>query len=199
MMVLLQVFWEFFKTGLFSFGGGLATLPFLYEMAEKYPWISAESIGDMIAISESTPGPIGVNMATFTGYNAGFEVSGVWTGILGGVLSTFALVLPAFIMILLIASFLDRFKKNPLVESGFYGLRPAVTGLIAAAGMQIAQISIITWDHFRQSGSWAHMVDFKALTLLVVVLVLTNLKPLKKLHPVIYITAGAVVGMLLRF
>ena len=92
-MIYLRLFYAFFKTGLFSIGGGLATLPFLYEMAEKYSWFTEEDIANMLAIAESTPGPIGVNMATYVGIQTG--------GILGGFWATFALVLPSFIIILL--------------------------------------------------------------------------------------------------
>ena len=93
-MIFLQLFWEFFKTGLFAVGGGLATLPFLYRLADKYPWFSAKQIPDMIAVSESTPGPLGINMATYTGFQH--------SGVIGSIAATFGLVLPSVIIIILI-------------------------------------------------------------------------------------------------
>ena len=118
MNIYILLFLEFFKTGLFSIGGGLATLPFLYDIADKYPWFDRAVLADMIAVSESTPGPIGINMATYVGYETG--------GILGGILATVALVLPSVIIIIIIAKFLNKFNENKIVKSAFYGLRPAV-------------------------------------------------------------------------
>lgn len=115
MIVLWELFFEFFKAGLFAVGGGLATLPFLYDIASRYDWMSVESITDMIAISESTPGPLGVNMATYAGYHA--------YGVLGGVVATFALVLPSIIVIVIVAKILEKFKENRLVKDTFAGLR----------------------------------------------------------------------------
>ena len=107
-MIYITLFLEFFKVGLFTIGGGLASLPFLYELAEKYTWINNSMIADMIAISQSTPGPIGINMATYSGFKAG--------GILGGIVATFGTVLPSFIIIIIIANFLNKFKSSKLVD-----------------------------------------------------------------------------------
>ena len=115
-MLYLQLFYEFFKTGLFAIGGGLATLPFLYDMADKYPWFTRTDLANMIAVSESTPGPIGVNMATYVGFTTG--------GILGSIIATCGLVLPSLIIIIIIAKFLESFQDNRFVQSAFYGLRP---------------------------------------------------------------------------
>ena len=133
-MQLLILFLEFFKIGLFSVGGGLATLPFLYDLADKYPWLSAAQIPDMIAISESTPGPLGVNMATYVGFQCG--------GVLGGVIATAGLVTPSVIVIIIVYKFLERFRKSTLVENAFYGLRPIVVGLIASAGFGVIVLSL---------------------------------------------------------
>ena len=108
-MAFLQLMYEFFKTGLFSVGGGLATLPFLYEMSNNHPdWFTHADIADMIAVSESTPGAIGINMSTYAGYKV--------AGIPGGILASFALALPCVIIILIIARFLARFRKSRLVD-----------------------------------------------------------------------------------
>lgn len=177
----LQLFWEFFKTGLFSVGGGLATLPFLYDMSEKTGWFTRADISNMIAVSESTPGPLGINMATYVGYKT--------VGIFGGIVSTVGLVAPAIICIILISKVLDKFKESPIVERVFYGLRPASTGLIAAAGIGVAQIAFLHTD----AASFASLINWPLVALAVVIYVLY--KKFKK-HPIFYIAAAAVVGII---
>ena len=124
-MMLLRLFWEFFKIGLFAVGGGMATIPFLYDLSDRTGWFTHTQLADMIAISESTPGPIGVNMATYVGY----EMS----GIPGSIFTTLGFVAPSIIIIIIVSLFLQRFRENRYVESAFYGLRPASSGLIASA------------------------------------------------------------------
>ena len=188
MTILIALFFEFFKAGLFAIGGGLATLPFLYDIAARYDWLPIESMPDMIAVSESTPGPIGINMATYAGYNA--------YGILGALVATFGLVLPSVIVIILIAKFLSKFNENPLVQYAFSGLRPAVTGLIAAAGWQVFKVSIFTFEQFGITGNILDIIDIKAVILFLVIFFV-----LRKFggHPLFYIAGSAVVGILLRF
>ena len=159
-MIYLILFLEFFKVGLFTIGGGLASLPFLYELAEKYTWITKPMIADMIAISQSTPGPIGINMATYVGFKSG--------GILGGIIATFAIVLPSFIIIIIIANFLNKFKNSKLVDSAFKGLRPTVTGLIAVAWFEIIKISIINVNNLFDIA-----INFKALIVFLSIFLLT--------------------------
>lgn len=187
MMTYVILFAEFFKIGLFAIGGGLATLPFLYELVGKYPWFTKEMLGNMIAVSQSTPGPIGINIATYAGFNA--------KGILGAIVATTALVLPAFVIIIVIAHFLSKFRESKLVNSVFYGLRPAVTALIAAAGFEIVKISIITWDKFINNKHIANLIDIKSLVLFVVIFYL--IKKYNK-HPLLYITIGAVFGIIFK-
>lgn len=179
---------EFFKTGLFAVGGGLATLPFLYDIAARHDWLPIELLPDMIAVSESTPGPIGINMATYAGYNA--------YGVVGGVVATFSLVLPSVIIIICIAKFLSKFNENPLVKAAFSGLRPAVVGLIAAAGWQVFKISILSVETFEASGSLLSLINWKAAALFVALFVLVY--KFHK-HPIFYILGGALVGILFRF
>lgn len=187
-MTYLLLFVEFFKTGLFSVGGGLATLPFLYEMADKYPWFDRPILADMIAISESTPGPIGVNMATYAGYEAG--------GILGGIIATIALVLPSLIIIIIIAKFLNKFNENNYVKSAFYGLRPAVTALIAVAGFEVFKISILTINKFLLTHNIIDIINIKCTVLFAVLLYITNKF---KAHPLVIILIAAVVGIVFKF
>ena len=131
---LLTLCYEFFKTGLLAVGGGLATLPFLSEMSNKYDsWFTHAELADMIAVSESTPGPIGVNMATYVGFRVMGNFGAGWS-ILGAVLATVSLVLPSLIIVVIIAKMMCKYMSNKYVQWAFSGLRPAVTGLIAAAG-----------------------------------------------------------------
>ncbi len=194
-MVYLILFWEFFKTGLFAIGGGLATIPFLYEMADKYPWFTRSMLGDMIAISESTPGPIGVNMATYAGIQGGFEVGGIGAALLGGLVATFGLVLPSVIVIILIYKVFEKFKANRHVQNAFYGIRPAVTGMIASAGLGMVEMALLHTDALGQGSFWA-IFQPKAIILFAVLLVLTNKI---KLHPIVYILFAGIVGIIFRF
>ena len=152
-MTFLYLILEFFKTGLFAIGGGMATIPFLYEIAEKYPWFTTAQLIDMIAISESTPGPVGVNMATFAGYMA----EGIW----GGLAATLSLVLPSYIIILIIARMLNKFQGSVIVGRSFDGLRPAVAGLLSAATLEIFKVALFT-DVGTTVMTWLKAIDIKA-------------------------------------
>ncbi|MBR4954997.1 MAG: chromate transporter [Clostridia bacterium] len=190
-MIYLQLFWEFFKTGLFAVGGGMATVPFLYDISARRGWFTEAQLADMIAVADSTPGPIGVNMATYVGYTS--------AGFFGSLLATFALVLPSVIVVLIVAKILQAFKENFYVKSAFFALRPASTGLIAAAGCTVAAISVLNIPLFRETGAIADILNIPALILAAVLLVLTNIKPVKKLHPVFFIAFSAVVGIVFKF
>lgn len=188
-MIFLKLFFEFFKTGLFAVGGGMATIPFLYELADSTGWFTRNDLANMIAVSESTPGPIGVNMATYVGFITGSNIAGIPTAILGAVMATLGLIMPAVIIILIIASFLKSFRDNKYLDSAFYGLRPASTGLITAAGLSVA-VTVI----FPQTVSLAGF-NWKGFILAAVLIVLMNIKKLKKLHPIVFIAASAVAGV----
>ena len=188
-MIYLQLFWEFFQTGLFAVGGGMATIPFLYDMSDKTGWFTHQDLANMIAVGESTPGPIGVNMATYVGYVTGMAQGGTANAVLGAVTATFGLVLPSLAVILIVAAMLNRFKDSPLVQKAFYGLRPASTGLIAAAGISVAVSNLF--------GSQVSQINWKGIVLAVILWILTNkVKQTKKLHPIVFIGASALVGIL---
>ena len=190
-MIYLRLFWEFFKVGLFSVGGGLATLPFLYSLGAKTGWFSTADVANMLAVSESTPGPIGVNMATYAGFDC--------AGVLGGVVATLGLVTPSVIVIVLIAMALQAFRANKYVDAAFYTLHPASTGLIAAAGWSVFALVLVNLDAYRASYQQADLLQWKNLILFAVIWVLTNLvKPLKKLHPVVFLALAAAVGIVFR-
>ena len=181
MTLYLRLFWEFFKTGLFAVGGGMATLPFLYDISDRTHWFTHAQLADMIAVSESTPGPIGVNMATYVGFLTG--------GVPGAVTATLGLITPSILVILAIYAFLHSFRDNRYVNGAFYGLRPASAALIAAAGLRVVRVT------FLRGGA----LVWRAAVLAAVLLVLTNLiKPTKKLHPVVWIGVSAAVGILGR-
>lgn len=191
-MIYLQLFFEFFKTGLFAIGGGMATLPFLRDMGARTHWFSEAQLTDMIAVSESTPGPIGVNMATYVGYES--------AGILGGVVATLGLIAPSIIIILIIAAFLKSFRSSRYVERVFYGIRPCSTALIAAAGVSVMLLCLFDVEAYRAGGGLLQLVSVKGIALFAAIWVLTNLvKPVKNLHPIIFISLSAVVGILFRF
>ena len=192
-MIFLRLFWEFFKTGLFAVGGGMATIPFLYDLSDKTGWFTHNDLANMIAVSESTPGPIGVNMATYVGFVAGGKEYGgsILYSVLGAVSATLGLVTPALIIALIIALFLKSFRDNKYVKSAFYGLRPASTALIASAGLSVAVSNIIPEGFVLASFNW------KGVILAVVLWVLTNkIKKVKDLHPIVFILASAVVGVI---
>ena len=189
-MTLLTLMYEFFKTGLFSVGGGLATLPFLYEMSDRYPaWFSHADIADMIAISESTPGAIGINMSTYAGYRT--------AGIPGGILASFALALPCVIIILIIARFLARFRQNKLVDGAFYGLRPASIAMITAAGLKVARIALVNMDAFAEGGGG--LGEFFIWKALVLAVALFLVQKKLKWNPVVLIAISAVIGVIFQF
>ena len=178
---VFPLFLEFFKTGLFAIGGGPATIPFLMDMAEKRPWFSMQELSDMIAISESTPGPVGINMATYAGFKT--------LGIFGGVLSTLALTIPSIIIILIIAKFLEGFQDNKIVKAVFKGIKPAVTALIAVAVMNIFKVSLFDIS----DGSFTPRIA--SMIIAAVIFVLLQLKKAKKMHPALWFLFAAIVGI----
>ena len=186
-MIYLRLFYEFFKTGLFSVGGGLATLPFLYEMSTKTGWFTTADIADMIAVSESTPGPIGINMSTYAGFTTG--------GVLGGVAASIGLSVPSVIIILIIAKFLEKFRSNRFVEGAFYGLRPASIAMITAAGLNVARVALVNMDALA-AGNYGEFFLWKAILLGIAIFI--GQRKLKW-SPVIFIAIAAVVGIVFQF
>ena len=196
-MILLKLFWEFFKTGLFAIGGGMATVPFLQEISAKTGWYTSGQLADMIAVSESTPGPMGVNMATYVGYTVGSqELGGTLMGVLAAVIATLGLITPSIIVIMIVAYFLKRFRSSKIVYATLYGLRPASVALISAAGVEIVLIAVLRVESIYKIAQAA--LSWKALVLAALVYGATHLKQLKKLHPIWFIAASAVLGVVLK-
>lgn len=184
MSTILQLFWEFFQIGLFAVGGGPATLPFLMDLAERRPWFTMQDLTNMIAVSESTPGPLGLNMSTYAGYQT--------LGLFGGMVSTFGLVLPSLVVIMLIAKFLENFNKNHYVQAAFKIIRPAVTALIGVAVLHVFRVSLFV----EKEGGMS--LSIGSLIIAVVVFVLIQLKACKKLHPALWFLVGAIIGIIFR-
>ena len=186
-MIFLQLFYEFFKTGLFAVGGGLATLPFLEDISQRTGWFTSAQLADMLAISESTPGPIGVNMATYVGFET--------AGILGSLCATVGLVMPSVIIIVLVSKVLEKFRTNTYVEAAFYGLRPASVAMVASAGIGVAMTTLL-----NLTASGFAVLRWRELVLAAVILVLTNFVPkVKKFHPIVFIALAAAVGIIFEF
>ena len=215
-MIYLVCFWEFFKTGLFAIGGGLATIPFLRQMAVSHPeWFTFEELTNFVAVSESTPGPIGINIATYAGYKIGSGPDGdVLNGVLTALLCTFSLVLPSFIIVVIIAKALQKFRDNKYVVGAFYGIRPATTALILSAtamtfgGVLVNAVSANTVGADPAVGQslLSSAKDFKfnfSLSINIVelelfVIFLEAAIIFKKIHPIVFIALGALAGIILK-
>lgn len=186
-MILGQLFYAFFRIGLFAIGGGQTTIPFLYELCDQFNWYTPAQLADMIAISESTPGPIGINMATYAGYQA--------DGLMGGIMATFALVLPSLIIIMLVSKVLDKVQNNVYIDSIFVVLRPCVVGLIASAGLTVFLLSAVDFDLFLESKQISDLFLWKQTFLFIVLFVLSSKY---KKHPIFYLAMAMVAGIALQ-
>lgn len=184
---MLRLVWEFFKVGLFAVGGGMATIPFLYDLGEKFGYFSSEELLDMIAVSESTPGAIGINMSTYAGINA----YGFW----GGILATISLITGPVIIVLLIARAMDKFKSSKIVKDAFVTLRPATAGLILGAMSSVLLATLFNIEVFRAGMNIFSLI--KPIPVIIFTVFLTVLLKFKKINPIFIIIAGAVLGVVL--
>lgn len=184
-MIYLLLFYEFFKVGLFSVGGGYATLPFLYHISEIYNWYSAKELVDMLAVSSITPGPVGINVATF----AGFKTANV----IGSILATSALILPSFLIVILIAKLLNKFKENFYVQAILYSIKPAGCALIAGVGYRLFNEYILRNTNSFDINNLTAFIDIKALVLLIVLFIM-SLKVKK--DPLVYLAVAGICGIL---
>lgn len=186
-MIFVQLLYEFVCVGLFSVGGGLATLPFLYEMGEKTGWFTAADVSNMIAIAESTPGPLGINMATYVGFST--------ADVAGALIAPLSLIAPSIIITTIIARFLQRFKESELMTGIFYGLRPASTALIAVAGLGVAKIALLNVTAFVASCNPMDLFFWKGILLAGMLYIM-----MKKLnwHPIFFLFLSGVIGFLFQ-
>ena len=184
-MIYARLFFEFMKTGLFAVGGGMATIPFLKEMGERTGWFTSADLMNMLAIAESTPGPVGINMATYVGFTT--------AGITGGVVATLGEITPSIVVIIIIAGMLARFRDSKTVKNAFYGLRPASTGLISAAALSVIVSVLLTVGGkpgFNGAG-WVFAL---------ILYIFTNkVKATKGLHPIVFIAVSALAGILCKW
>ena len=187
--LLWTLFWEFFKTGLFAVGGGLSTVPFLYDMMDRCHWFTRADLLNMIAVSEATPGPMGINMATYVGYHA----SG--NNIIGAIIATVGLVLPSMIIICIIARFLKAFRDSHWVQDAFYGLRPAVCALIVTAGLGVFEATVTQSGGFLAPDFFGNI---RWLPLVLFALLLFIELRFKKIHPIAMIAVCALIGIVLQ-
>lgn len=177
--------WEFFKAGLFAIGGGLMALPFFYDMAGRYDWFTEQDVADMIAISEATPGPFGINMATFAGFKA--------YGIVGSLLGVFFMILPCFVIIIIVSKFLEKFSENKWVKSAFKGLRPCVCALMVNAWLSIAKVSLVYFDALKAGDFMGFILP---VNIGIFILIFVGTRIFKKASPVVWLIAGAVLGLI---
>ncbi|MBR6080881.1 MAG: chromate transporter [Treponema sp.] len=184
---LVQLFGIFFYVGLFAVGGGLVAATFMQQvLVEKYAVISAEQFYSMLAISESTPGPIGVNLATYCGVEL--------FGPVGGIVTTFGELLPSLIIIMLISRFFSNFQKKPLVQAAFNGLRPATAGMVLVATINVFVIALLNTAAYQATGNLLNLFQWKQIVFYIIALVLLFL--VKKMHPVFVVLAGALFGVI---
>lgn len=181
-MIYLQLFYTFFKIGLFGFGGGYAMLSMIQgEVVTRYNWISTQEFTDIVAISQSTPGPIGINAATYVGFTT---TGNVW----GSILATLAVVLPSFILMLTISKFFLKYQKHPIVAAVFSGLRPAVVGLLASAALVLMNV-----ENFGSP-----VKDTYTFVISVIIFLVAFIGTMRfKVNPILMIIACGVVGLLL--
>lgn len=183
---MLRMIWEFFKAGLFAIGGGMATIPFLQEMAKNFGWFSQEELLDMIAVSESTPGAIGINISSFAGFKS--------YGIPGAIFATLALITGPIIITLIIARMMAKFKSSKIVHDMFETIRPATAGLILGAMSSVIAMTLLNIPLFRQTGNPGDLVKLLPMTLFIVYLFV--LIKFKKIHPIAIIGISALVGII---
>lgn len=184
-MTLWYLFIEFVQIGLFAVGGGMATVPFLLNLADKYDWYTVAEFADMVAVSQSTPGPLGINMATYGGYNA--------AGFIGSLVATFGLVLPALVIIMIIAGFMDNFSEHKIVKAVFLGIRPIVAALVLYAVWELCVLSLF------EVNSLGNMIpNLTSIFICFCFFAVMQVKKFKKIHPIVWIFLGGIVGIVLQ-
>ena len=188
-MIYWELFYTFFKIGLFTFGGGYAMLPLIQEEVISHNWIPMEDLINFIAVSESTPGPFAINMATYVGTQMG--------GLLGGVCSTLGVVLPSFVVILIVAKCFEKFKNSFVVKGCMTGLKPAVVGLIGSAIVSVA-LTVFLPAGFSLAGITSAFTSVSFYCSLVI-FVLGTVLAFKKVHPIIIIVLSAVLGIVVGY
>ena len=171
-MIYGLLFWEFLKIGMFALGGGMVTIPFLFNLGDKYAWFSSQELVDMIAVAESSPGPIGINMATYAGFKS--------AGILGGFVATCGLVFPSLVIIMIISKILENYRDSKAFTNIMYAVHPAVIAMILVAGIELGKLVLIETETILIGLVFLLVIHFV------------------KIHPIIYIILGGIVGIILH-
>lgn len=198
-MIFLQLFWEYFKVGLFTIGGGYAMLPMVTQVVLRREWLTEAELINFIGVAESTPGPFAINLATFVGSTVGYSYGGlgVFGAILGSITATFAVVLPSLVIIIVVTILFEKFRSNKYVNGALTGIRPVVVGLVLSAVVTVGckvilpnlHLNAINKDGFSQF-NWISLI------IIAVFLPLSQIKiKKKKIHPIFLILTSAVVGV----
>ena len=198
-MIFLQLFWEYFKVGLFTIGGGYAMLPMVTQIVLRREWLTEAELINFIGVAESTPGPFAINLATFVGSTVGYSYGGlgVFGAILGSIIATFAVVLPSLVIIIVVTILFEKFRSNKYVNGALRGIRPVVVGLVLSAVVTVGckvilpnlHLNAINKDGFSQF-NWISLI------IIAVFLPLSQIKiKKKKIHPIFLILTSAVVGV----
>ena len=200
-MTFLYLFWEYFKIGLFTIGGGYAMLPLVTQTIRNYGWMTDSQLIDFIGVAESTPGPFAINLATFVGVEAGSATSlGVFGGFLGALVATLAVILPSFVIIIIVTKLFAKFQTNKYVQGVLYGVRPVVVGLVLSAVVTVAFAVVLPKFDFKNIQSDG-LAQFNWISLIILAafypLSLVKIKG-KKIHPIFLIVAAAVLGIVLQ-
>ncbi len=186
-MIYIRLFYEFFKTGLLSFGGGMTAVKFLYELAERTDWFTIAEVTNMIAISESTPGPIGINMATYAGFAA--------AGVPGSILASLGFAFPSMLIVSIVYGFIRKYRDSLLFTSVFSTLRPAAIALMCSAFVSLSMVTLINVDAFATGGIFA-VLNYKSIILAAVCFFAIRKI---KLPSVVFIAASALIGIFFDF
>ena len=198
-MIFLQLFWEYFKIGLFTIGGGYAMLPIVTQTVLKYDWLAEQELINFIGVAESTPGPFAINLATFVGSSAGYAYGGlgVFGAILGSIVATFAVVLPSLVIIIVVTLLFEKFKSSKYVQGALAGIRPVVVGLVLSAVVTVgAKVILPNLDFTAIDKEGFSQFNWISLIIVAVFLPLSQIKiKKKKIHPIFLILASAVVGI----
>ena len=193
MSFYFEVIFRFFVAGLFSVGGGMAVISFFNEMATKFGWLSEETLSTIIAVGQSMPGPIGVNMATYTGYV-------IFDSFWGGIATSLTMVFPSLVIAILVARVFGKFKENRYVQMAFFGIRPAVTALITSACMGLFFGALLRVPLFEQTGRALDLFNFLNIGIFAALIIIHYTIKIKKkpLSPILFIVVSACLGIVLK-
>ena len=200
MIIFLQLFWEYFKVGLFTIGGGYAMLPLVTQVVLRRGWLTEDQLYNFVGIAESTPGPFAINLATFVGNSVGLTAGlGVFGGILGSIVATVAVVLPSLIIIIVVTILLEKFKSSKYVQGALRGIRPVVVGLILSAVMTVGCKVILPELNLKNiDATGFSQFNWISLIIIAAIVPLSQVRiKRKKIHPIYLILLSALCGIVI--